>query len=211
MDLGTQKSLLERLATAPGEGDWAFFYVKYAAVILSFARKQGLEEHGARDVLPETMIVLVRKLPGFAYDPARVHFRNWLLSIVSNKVREAKRRTHREWLVSLDAVPEEGEALHERLMAESANGDATVETVWRQSLLEEALRRVLEDPYTKTETVAVFRACALENRPVAEVAAVYGLKENAVYQIKNRMINRLREMLAELEGNAVEPSTANIE
>ncbi len=210
MDLGTQKSLLERLATEPGEDDWELFYAKYAAVIVSFAQKQGLEEHGARDALQETMIVLVRKLPTFTYDPAQGRFRNWLLTIVANKVREARRRGHRERLVSLDAAPEEGDPLHERLPAEAAHGDEAVEAAWRQSLLEEALRRVLEDPHSKAETVAVFRACALEGRPVAEVAAAFGLKENAVYQIKNRMVNRLRELLAEMEGEAVENPKAEI-
>jgi RNA polymerase sigma-70 factor (ECF subfamily) len=199
MDLGTQKSLLERLATAPREGDWELFYAKYAAVILSFAQKQGLEEHGARDALQETMIVLVRKLPTFTYDPAQGRFRNWLLTIVANKVREARRRAHAERLVSLDAQSADDTALHERLPAESMHGVEAVEAAWRQSLLEEALRRVLEDPHTKAETVAVFRACALEGRPVADVAAAFGLKENAVYQIKNRMMTRLRELLAELE------------
>lgn len=202
MDLSTQKSLLERLSIGPREGDWELFYAKYSAVILSFAQKQGLEEHGARDVLQETMVVLMRKLPTFTYDPAQGRFRNWLLTIVANKVREARRRAHRERFVSLDAAPEDGEALHEKLPAESAQGDEAVEATWRQSLLEEALRRVLEDAHTKAETVAVFRACALEGRPVADVAAAFGLKENAVYQIKNRLMTRLREMLAELEGAA---------
>jgi RNA polymerase sigma-70 factor (ECF subfamily) len=204
MDLGTQKSLLDRLAIAPREADWERFYEKYAAVILSFAQKQGLDEHGARDALQETMIVLVRKLPTFTYDPAQGRFRNWLLTIVANKVREARRRAHAERLVSLEAAPEDGEPLHQRLPSEAAQADETVEAAWRQSLLEEALRRVLEDPHTKAETVAVFRACALEGRPVADVAAAFGLKENAVYQIKNRLMNRLREMLAGLEGVAAD-------
>lgn len=206
MDLGTQKSLLARLVTAPSEADWEYFYVKYAAVILSFAQKQGLDEHGARDALQETMIVLVRKLPTFTYDPAHGRFRNWLLTIVAHKVREARRRARRERLVSLDAAPEEGGSLHERLPAEAAQADEAVEAAWRQGLLEEALRRVLGDPHTKAETVAVFRACALEGRPVPEVAAAFGLKENAVYQIKNRMMTRLRELLADLEGTGPEIS-----
>jgi RNA polymerase sigma-70 factor (ECF subfamily) len=203
MDLATQPSLIVRLSTASQQGDWALFYEKYAAVIVSFAQKQGLDPHGARDALQETMLVVMRKLPAFTYDPARGRFRNWLLSIVANKVREAQRRARREsGHVSLDAEPESGEALHERLAAGGATADAAVEDAWRQSLLEEALRRLLEDPHTKPETIAVFRACALESRPVAEVAAQFGLKENAVYQIKNRLMTRLRALLAEVEDGA---------
>lgn len=197
MDIATQKSLLQRLSVASQEGDWELFYAKYAAVILSFAQKQGVDEHGARDALQETMLVVMRKLPQFSYDPAKGRFRNWLLGIVANKVREARRRAHAERFVSLDTESESGE--HAREPAVGAVAAEELESSWRQSLLEEALRRLLEDPHTKPETVAVFRACALEERPVAEVAAQFALKENAVYQIKNRLMNRLRALLAELE------------
>ncbi len=205
MDLVTQASLLVRLSTASQQGDWTLFYEKYAAVIVSFAQKQGLDPHGARDALQETMLVVMRKLPAFTYDPAKGRFRNWLLSIVANKVREAQRRARREGHVSLDAEPESGEPLHEQLAAGGATADAAVEEAWRQSLLEEALMRLLDDPHTKPETIAIFRACALEGRPVAEVAAQFGLKENAVYQIKNRLMTRLRGLLAEVEDGAEPP------
>lgn len=200
MELATQESLLQRLSDASQDGDWEVFYTKYGAVIVSFAEKQGLDEHGSRDVLQETMLVVMRKLPQFRYDPTRGRFRNWLLSIVANKVREARRRAHAEHFVSLDAETECGEKFHEP--AVDANAGANLETSWRQSLLEEAFRRLLEDPYTKPETVEAFRAFAMEGRPVAEVAAQFGLKENAVYQIKNRLMNRLRALLAELEDGA---------
>lgn len=208
MDLVTQASLLVRLSTASQQGDWTLFYEKYAAVIVSFAQKQGLDPHGARDVLQETMLVVMRKLPSFAYDPAKGRFRNWLLSIVANKVREAQRRARREsGHVSFDAEPESGVALHERLAADGATADATLEDAWRQSLLEAALTRLLDDPHTKPQTIAVFRATALEGQAVAEVAARFGLKENAVYQIKNRLMTRLRALLAEIEDGAEPPAS----
>jgi RNA polymerase sigma-70 factor (ECF subfamily) len=200
MDLGTQKSLLERLSAAAREGDWEIFYAKYAAVIVSFAQKQGLDEHGARDVLQETMLMVMRKLPQFRYDPAQGRFRNWLLSIVANKVREARKRAKPGRFVSLDAETESGEKIHEPAVEASAGEDLDVS--WRQSLLEEAFRQLTEDPYTKPETLAVFRAFAMEGRAVGEVAVQFGLKENAVYQIKNRLMNRLKALLAELEDGA---------
>ncbi len=204
MDLATQKSLLQRLSDASQDGDWEVFYAKYAAAIVSFAQKQGLDEHGARDVLQETMLMVIRKMPQFRYDPAQGRFRNWLLGIVANKVREARKRAKPGRFVSLDAETETGEKIREPAVASSAAED--VEASWRQSLLEEAFRRLLEDPYTKPETVEVFRAVAMEGRAVGEVAAQFGLKDNAVYQIKNRLMNRLKALLAELEDGA-EPTT----
>ena len=91
----TRKSLLARLKTASNNNDWEALYEQYSAIILSFCLKQGLDEFGARDVLQETMILLMRKLPGFEYDPQKGRFRNWLLALVAGKVRDAHRRSRR--------------------------------------------------------------------------------------------------------------------
>lgn len=206
MDLATRLSLLERLKHGGANADWEHFYKKYSGVILSFARKRGLDEHGACDVLQETMMVVMRRIPTFEYDAAQGLFRNWLLTIVAHKVRESRRRSHVDRLLSMDALPAEGsESLHERLASEEPGASENLEDAWRQSLIDEALQRVLTDPRTKPETVAVFRACALEGRPVADVAAEFGLKENAVYQIKNRLMTRLNEIIAAMEGGTTDP------
>ena len=212
MDLATRLSLLDRLKRTSADEDWRHFYAKYNAVILSFARKQGADDHTAEDVLQEAMMVVIRKLPAFDYDAQRGSFRNWLLTIVTHKVREAKRRSHVDRMLSMDALSaDDAESWEERFASESPEAGANVEEAWRQSLIEEALQRVLTDPRTKPETVAIFRACALESRPVAEVAAQFGLKENAVYQIKNRMMTRLTEIVTALESGQADPPTPDEE
>jgi RNA polymerase sigma factor (sigma-70 family) len=209
MDLVTRLSLLHRLKQTPAEADWRHFYAKYNTVILSFARRRGADDHTAEDVLQEAMMVIIRKLPAFDYDAQRGSFRNWLLTIVTNKVREAKRRSHVDRMLSMDALsPNDTESWQERFASESPDASANVEDAWRQSLIEEALQRVLTDPRTRPETVEIFRACALENRPVAEVSAQFGLKENAVYQIKNRMMTRLTELVTAMENGQADPPPA---
>ena len=58
--------------------------------------------------------------------------------------------------------------------------------------MEDALARLATNPPLGDGTYAAFRAYAIEGRPVAEVAAEFGLKENALYQIKNRLLRRLK-------------------
>src|SRR5438046_952433 len=102
-NLVTRQSLLARLKASPHDRDWEDFYAQYWAVILSFARRLGVDEHSARDVLQETMMLVIRKMPEFTYDPQRGRFRNWLLTLVTNKTREAMRRAKQDRLVSIDA------------------------------------------------------------------------------------------------------------
>lgn len=201
VDIATQRSLLARLKTEPSEADWERFYNKYSAVIVSFARRQGLDDDSALDVLQETMMVMMRKLPAFEYDPERGRFRNWLLTVVVNKARNAVRRAHADRMLSLDADThgEDASPLLDKLASDGATADAQLDAGWRQSLLEEALHRLLTDSRTQADTIAVFRAVALEGQPAAEVAAEHDMKENAVYQIKNRLLTRLQAMVAEME------------
>ncbi len=113
-------------------------------------------------------------------------------------------------MLSLDGLSaDDADSWEERFASESPEVSENVEDAWRQSLIEDALEQVLRDPRTRPETVAIFRACALENQPVAEVAARFGLKENAVYQIKNRMMTRLTEIVTAMEnGQADAPASA---
>jgi RNA polymerase sigma factor (sigma-70 family) len=197
--LATRLSLIVRLKTTPCSGDWDLFFRQYANPIIAFSQKLGLDSHASQDVLQETMIVLMQKLPGFNYDPTTGRFRNWLLTITANKVRESRRRAHVGRLISLESAPRDGSNRWE----ESTPDDAPpvpeqVELIWRQSLLEEALRRVRLDPQTKPGTLDVFEAYVLKQKDVAEVAAEFNLSENTVYQIKNRITRRLREELVAL-------------
>lgn len=204
VSLSTRLSLIDRLKTGGDSSDWERFYRKYSGAVISFARKQGCDEHAAMDVLQETVMVLMRKLSGFDYDMRRGRFRNWLLTIAAHKSREARRRAHVDRLISLDAPTGDDEPLHEKLGGAESLAPEQLENHWRQAMIEDALRQVLQDPRTNPDTVAIFRAVALEGQSVSEVAARHGIKENAVYQIKNRLMNRLQAIVNDMEGGGLE-------
>jgi|SRR5678816_1488844 RNA polymerase sigma-70 factor (ECF subfamily) len=195
----TRKSLLARLKTASNNNDWEALYEQYSAIILSFCLKQGLDEFGARDVLQETMILLMRKLPGFEYDPQKGRFRNWLLALVAGKVRDAHRRARRHQFVALDANSDVDRSLGHDAVAPAADCSKALEETWMQGLVEEALRRIQRDPKTKAETFDVFHAYVIAGNSVPDVARQFRLQENAVYQIKNRLLKRLRDEILQLE------------
>lgn len=189
----TRATLLAKMRAPSAHRSWEEFYALYAGVILAYAHKLGLSDTAARDVLQDTMVTLMRILPEFEYRPDRGKFRNFLLTIVHRKALAEMRRAARSKNVSLDAP--EGEDSRRGLEAvadpKTARPDAEAEKAWAQSLLEEALRRVAEDPSIDARTADVFRLYVLEGRPAAEVAARFSLKENAVYQVKNRLTRRL--------------------
>lgn len=203
-DLKTRESLLMRLKNGAGDQDWTSFYQQYGAMILGFCRKKGLDDPSARDVLQETMILVLRKLPGFSYNPALGKFRNWLLTLVQGKIRDSQRRTARYSWVQLesldgklrDLTPPAGVTIPEVQAHEEAEDIA-----WKSAILEEALRRIGKDSRTGRETLEIFLAYAVHQEPVSEVARRFGKEVNAIYQIKARIIDKLRKEVSEIENS----------
>ncbi len=191
----TNESLLGRLRAETAHDAWKEFFDAYWGAILRYGRKLGLNAHEAEEVLQETMVALMRVLPKFVYDPQKGSFRNFLLTIVHRKsLSTLKRNTRPRPLV-----------WSEGLEAETADpfGDDQAreqEAVgrWRDSLMEEAIRRLRDDPRLGENTFAVFEAYVVQRRPAEEVARQFGLKENAVYQIRNRLLRRVRAEVARL-------------
>jgi RNA polymerase sigma-70 factor (ECF subfamily) len=192
----TDETLLERVKRLDAHQAWQEFYKAYWSAILRYARKLGLSDDQAREVLQETMVTLMRQLPTFTYDRKRGKFRNYLLTIVHRKSLAALRRAKGLPEVSLDSDDPWGrQALRDILPAEAAQRES--EDLWREAIMEDCLAGMEANPALADGTFAAFRAYVIECRPVAEVAAQFGLKENALYQIKNRLLRRLRKDVAQ--------------
>src|SRR5207247_9359820 len=82
----TRASLLVRLRDGGDAGAWQEFVHLYAPIIYGFARKRGLQDADAADLMQEVL----RSVSGVAhrleYDPARGTFRGWLFTVTRDKV-----------------------------------------------------------------------------------------------------------------------------
>jgi RNA polymerase sigma-70 factor (ECF subfamily) len=175
-----------------GPGAWAQFYERYCDLILRYARRRGLNEHDAEDVVQETMLTLARLLPAFEYDPRRGRFVNFVLTVAHRKILALLRRASRRHEVGW--VADEAGGVAGAWVAPEEGGER-----WREVLAAEAVRRVRECPRTNGRTFAVFDAYVLQCRTVTCVTREFGMKPNAVYQIRNRFLKRVREEVRELE------------
>jgi RNA polymerase sigma-70 factor (ECF subfamily) len=185
----TNESLLGRLRIVDAHGAWQEFFEAYWGAILRYGRKLGLSADQAEEVLQETMVVLMRILPRFAYDPRKGRFRNFLLTIVHRRALAVLERNSRRKPVAWSEALE-GDLADPFGNSESAEREARER--WRDSLLEEAIRRLREDPRLAEKTLAVFEAYVINRQPATEVARRFEVSENAVYQIRNRLLRRLK-------------------
>src|ERR1700751_462217 len=82
----TRASLLVRLRDGGNVGAWQEFVRLYAPIIYGFARKRGLQDADAADLMQDVLRSVSSAVPRLEYDPVRGTFRGWLFTVTRNKV-----------------------------------------------------------------------------------------------------------------------------
>ncbi|MCI0541811.1 MAG: hypothetical protein L0Z50_41980, partial [Verrucomicrobiales bacterium] len=70
-ELLTRRTLVDRLKDLDDQRSWQDFFDTYWRLIYGTARKAGLTESEAEEVVQETVITMARKMNDFQYDPQR--------------------------------------------------------------------------------------------------------------------------------------------
>jgi RNA polymerase sigma-70 factor (ECF subfamily) len=182
----TSVSLLERLRNGTSAEAWDRFVHLYTPMLHHWARRAGLQEADASDLVQEVLVLLIRKLPEFEYD-RRQSFRAWLLTVTRNKWSEICRRRQ------LTAVG--GKDLLGEVAAVDDVGDIE-ESEYRQQLVKRALEAMRNE--LPASTWSAFQEYVLSGHDVDTVAAQLGVRVGTVYAAKSRVLARLRQELAGL-------------
>ena len=132
----------------------------------------------AEEIISETMIDIAKMMPSYHYDKAQKGaFHSLLAKIAQNKAIDRFRKDER-YAANL-----------ERFAAEPIT---ISDDDWQHETFNMALRRVFADPTIRESSKIAFRRVVQQGEDVATVARDLGLEPNAIYQIKNRMKERLQ-------------------
>ena len=185
----TSISLLKVLGKDAQSPRWTEFANKYASTIEGFLFKY-FPTVDAEEVVQETLIALVEKLPLYEYDPdTRGHFRNYLIGIVRYKAIEQLKRRNRE--AEMKETLETKEQLNWEYEKQAYSVDLRD---WRREAYEAALAQFMADPKLSPRDKEIFRRTTLQGESPESVAALFGIKRNNVDQIKARMVAKLKEL-----------------
>jgi RNA polymerase sigma-70 factor (ECF subfamily) len=192
----TRATLLGRLRQDPTDhAAWDVFVERYGRHIYRWCRQWKLQDADAEDVTQDILLKLAQKLRHFAYDPSR-SVRGWLKTLAHHAWRDfvddprrarAAAGDHRVWqsMQTLEAREDLVEKLQE---------------AFDHELLEAAKVRVRLR--VAPHTWEAFRLVALEDLPVAEVAATVRMQVAMVYVAKSKVQKMLREEIRKLEVGA---------
>lgn len=176
--------MLSRLRNPADAEAWRTFESRYRGLIWRYCRRRGLQTADAEDVSQVVLLALARAFPGFRFQPERGRFRNYLGRVTDNAVRHHL------------ACPERGPLLLESSMLDSLAQASTEEPEadwldeWTQHHLGMALRTLRGS--TSPASLAVFERL-LAGDTVAEVARSTGSTIEAVYKVKQRVAERLKQ------------------
>jgi RNA polymerase sigma factor (sigma-70 family) len=193
----TKPSLLIRLRDQGDERAWVEFTEIYGPLVYQLARRKGLQEADAQDLIQEVFRAVARAIERYDPDPARGSFRGWLSRIAGNLIINllAAQRRHPRGTGDTDI---------QRLLEEQpdllAEESALFESEYRKRLLAWAAERV-RGSFSEAMWQAFWRT-GVEGQPVKEVAEALGMSIGTVYQYKSRVVARIRREIDQFDGES---------
>jgi RNA polymerase sigma-70 factor (ECF subfamily) len=183
----TRASLLVQIRDGSNQAAWQEFVKLYGPVIYGFARKRGLQDADAADLMQDVLRSISLAIGRLDYDRNQGTFRGWLFTITRNKVFNfLSARRHR---------PQgSGDTTANRMLAAepdgSDNSDAW-ELEYQRQLASLAMERIKGE--FQESTWRAFWLTAVEGSAAADVARQIGISPGAIYVAKSRVLARLKE------------------
>jgi len=190
LSLQTRHSLLSRLKLGGDQREWREFFDRYWKLIYGFARKSGMNDADAQDIVQEVMLSVTKSLPDYRRQQGG-SFKGWLLTIV-------RRRMADHWRSCLPkdqrtvSLPEQASALGE--------DEAALERIWQEEwegrLFETAAQRVQQR--VGARNYLIFDMLVRQQTPLRDVCRSLGVNAAQVYLAKHRVGKLMKQEVARL-------------
>jgi RNA polymerase sigma-70 factor (ECF subfamily) len=190
----TRPSLIVRLRDPKDADAWRQFTELYGPLIFGFARKRGLQDADAADLMQDVLRSVAGAAGRLDYDPKRGTFRGWLYTITRNKIFNFLDRRRHQVRGSGDSdVRDRLETTPDKASDDTDEWDRELELrLFHQSAdeIKKEFRANTWDAFWKT---------AVEGQSSEEVGQALHMSVGAIYVAKSRVLARLREKVKELQ------------
>ena len=187
----TSTTLLRNISSDAQHCRWGEFVRRYQPMMEDYLRVHfpGLE---VEDIVSETLVALADALKNYRYAPDETgRFRNYLTGILKHKALYRRKMAERH---------AKSAAAFEDSAKDSDDPAALAEEQeWKATVFAIAVRQLLADETIQERTKQVFLRVAINHESPDAVADSFGIKRNAVDQMKSRMMAKLREIVESLK------------
>jgi RNA polymerase sigma-70 factor (ECF subfamily) len=188
--LSTLTTLLSRVRNPGDHQAWREFEARYRPLLVRFCRRRGLQLTDAEDVVQMVFAGLAQTLPGFAYDPQRGRFRDYLFRCMRNALfRWSQRPGRGDRGLDTDvagAAPDPREAAPDEV------------ALWEEEWLNHHYRLALHAlrGTVGERSIAIFERL-VAGESVASVAQHFEASVDAVHKVAQRLRARMQHRIAE--------------
>lgn len=187
----TTTALLDGLHEPANRAAWGEFDRRYRPILIAFLQRMQLNESDAADVAQETLTCFVQDYRAKKYDRTQGRLRSWLIGIARCRAIDLRRSKGRR------------RELRGESAIDQVSDDFDAEAVWeaeqRRFIFEQAIAELRSSTRFNERTIDAFDRVVLRHEPVDTVAEELGLTAQEIYNAKNRVIERLREIVKRYE------------
>lgn len=187
----TRITLIQRLQHGGDEAAWEEFVAMYRPVIVGMALRKQLQPADAEDLAQQVLLAVSRNIDKWKQDRARARFRTWLQTVIRNTTINALTRKPRDQASG-------GTTAVQQLNQQPDREDSLwFDTEWRRETLRWAAAQVREE--FESATWVAFWETAIEGTSASEAALKCGKSVGAVYIARTRVMQRIKQKIAELD------------
>jgi len=190
----TSLSLLERLREQPNSTEaWERLDAFYRPLLLRWVVRWGLQDAEAENLTQDVLLEVVRLLPDFRHSGRSGAFRLWLRNILTNRVLAfLRRRRQHPWLFFSEWSRR---ANTRTLFDELETPDRPLNRLWNEEHDKHVVRQIWSNVAGEfsERDVKAFQLVVEKTMKPADVARYLGISVALVWQIKSRILRRLRE------------------
>jgi|TARA_B100002051_G_C16689015_1_gene614358 RNA polymerase sigma factor (sigma-70 family) len=194
--LETRSSLIQRLkATINGES-WEEFFHTYWELIYNVARRAGLSEADAQDIVQETILKVHNSLDRFEYNRKRGTFKGWLRTVTRSRLNDFFKKQQRRPALN-QPLEEAADELQNLEDPEGPEIEKIWDEEWNRNLIQAALSRTKK--LSSPKQFQIFKCHYIDEWTVRETCRTLGVNAAQVYMAKQRVGKIFREAVETLQ------------